>query len=179
MHTFPEFPKIAGERVWLTQAVMAEQDPIKLVFLGVPVAVSAVVAKFLNGSEMEFENYEFQTLKRNMTVIYRTSRVRLKNSPYTAIVISSPELTGKMAPRSQLEQLLMVEIKNCGLPFLPEWGACLVPKLKSHLGVLDTLNVEEPMFLLNLPRDTLEVLDQVLMPHLEELKRIAEGGITA
>jgi hypothetical protein len=76
---------------------------------------------------------------------------------------------------SQVREMLLHELKNQGIPCLPAWSEYLEPYVKEWITPVGSFGVAEPMFLLRLPSID-AIFDELLMPHLPQLKRIAEQG---
>jgi hypothetical protein len=172
-----KYPQLDEEFVWLTQAIWSGPELVKMVFVGCGQSVSAAVAQFHTGKSLHFNNFEenfYVHFEKVQGLTYRSTRLPFRGTAYFASVLTCVELASRMVSASQVEQVLLHEIKNKGLPCLPEWCAYLRDHLGEYLKPLQTCNAGEDMYLLDLP-GTDDLLDKFLVLHQDKLKEIAEG----
>jgi hypothetical protein len=181
-----DIPKVQGESVWLTQSIYAvpvpgrgAELPVKLVFIGVPVALASVTASLLLGKVVDLESGTFYwSVQTSSDYHYRVTRMPISGTAYAVSVLTCTELMEDVAPASAVEQTLLRKVKEMGLPCLPDWCGYLRENLgKIHIKPQGAYNVPEALFRVTLP-DTENFLD-FLMQHLEPLKAIAEKGVAA
>jgi hypothetical protein len=183
------YPKVDGESVWLTQAVYSEtifygsikMHPVKLVFVGVPVSLTAVTSSFILGKQVNCSMSvdDDRYFQHESGQHYRVSRMPIHGSPYAASVLTCTEHMENSAPSSAVEQLLLRKVKEMKLPCLPEWCGYIRDNLgEQYIQPLTTFNVPDDMFLIQLPI-AVSFLNEFLMCHLDQLKEIAERGLAA
>jgi hypothetical protein len=183
------YPKVDGESVWLTQAVCKKTNvhlyPVKLVFVGVPVSLSAVTSSFILGKEINCGLFKedklscFRQFLKEVNHHYRVTRMPIHGSPYGVSILTCTEHMENSAPSSAVEQLLLRKVKEMRLPCLPEWCGYIRDNLGDNcIRPLSAFNVPEDMFLVQLPTAE-SFLNDFLMYHLEPLKEIAERGLAA
>jgi hypothetical protein len=147
-----------------------------MVLVGVPVAVTAVISSFLTGDPLIFEEYTHGVLRKDTDDRYRFSRLKLQDSPYVGVVLTSARKSGRVVTKGQLSDRLVLEFKEQGIPFIQGWSHYMISHLSDYLKPLHTFNVAEEMFLIELPSS--EKIYELLMPHLTQLKDIAENEVS-
>jgi hypothetical protein len=168
-----EYPKFVGEKAWLIQAIADEKSfmyfPVKLIIVGIASSVNAIISNIISGfTTVRFERSIFNDLHGDKDDRYFVRRIKTGDSPFVVAVLNSATKSHRLITMDHIEDRLLRDFKNAGIPFVREWCKYMVPNLKDELVPLMTFNVQVKTFLLYLP-STDEIYEKLLMPHIRKL----------
>ena len=145
-----EFPKVDGEKVWLTQAISMNTNGvnrlIKAVFIGAPVAIEAVWARLVERQTLSFENgfsLKIEDLAVDVPAKASSVRRKLRNSPHMLLSVVNPNGIGLIGRKTDMRHVLYGQLQQRGVPYTQAWDEYLVPEMGEWLVPLHSFNVSQ------------------------------------
>ena len=177
------FPKVDGNKAWLTQAITMNINGtntlIKAVFVGVQIDLESVWARMVERQTISFDNDSFSLKVADLTpeVVARvaTSKKSLRNSPHSLFTVVNPNAISLIGKKYDLPGIVQSQLKERGVPYLPVWNDFLMPEMEDWFTPLFSFNVSndnEAIYFCKVPSK--ELCFEKFAPFMTELKIIAE-----
>ena len=175
------FPKVDGEKVWLTQAISMNTNGvnrlIKAVFIGAPIAIEAVWARVVERQTIAFDDgYSLKVEDLAVDVPARVSsfRRRLRNSPHLLLSVFNPKGINLIGRKKDMKHILYGQLQQRGVPYTQAWDEYLIPEMGEWLFPLSSFNVtndNEAIYFCNVPSQ--EQCFNLFRPFIKDLEVIA------
>ena len=189
------FPKVSGERVWLTQCITINSNGVnclvKAVMVGVPVAIESVWATIVERLSVQFQSddgqgntalFTFKAADITPEVVAKvtSSKKKLRNSPHVLLTVVNPNAIKLIGRKADLPTIAHTQLKARGVPYISAWDDFLMPEMGEWFKPLYTFNVSkdnEAIYFCDVPSK--ERCFELFLPYLTELKLIARKELSA